>query len=44
MEAFEIEPFDPADQRIVERHWLTTIRGHEPPTAVRSLVRASWGR
>jgi transcriptional regulator of acetoin/glycerol metabolism len=44
MQAFELEPFELADQRTVERHWLTTIRGHEPPGTVRSVVRASWRR
>jgi transcriptional regulator of acetoin/glycerol metabolism len=44
MQTVEPEPFDPAGQRSVERHWLTTVRDHEAPAGVRSIVRASWQR
>jgi transcriptional regulator of acetoin/glycerol metabolism len=44
MQVIETEPFDPAEQRNVERHWLATMRDHRAAVEVRSVVRESWER
>src|SRR5512134_1675181 len=44
MPTVELIPFGADAQRVLEREWLATVRGHGAPSGVRAVVRSSWER